>query len=86
MNSYEAVLATVRCSAFATIYAARNLGNASDLYAIQLADPALKRTTVIFWHRDRYRSAAARVMADMIRQAYAAHPARRSSAVSRSRT
>jgi len=71
MNSYEAVLATVRCGAFATIYSAQNLGNAPGLHAIKLADPALRRTTAIFWHRDRYRSAAARVMADMIRQAYA---------------
>ncbi|OGA46761.1 MAG: hypothetical protein A3G24_14210 [Betaproteobacteria bacterium RIFCSPLOWO2_12_FULL_62_13] len=83
MNSYEAVLATVRCSAFATIYAARNLGNAPDLHAIQLTDPALRRTTAIFWHRDRYRSAAARVVADMVRKAYAGHPRKRSPATPR---
>jgi LysR family cyn operon transcriptional activator len=70
MNSNEAILATVRSSALATICAARTLGDSSNLHAMNLADPELKRTTAILWRQDSYRSAAASVIAQMIKDAY----------------
>lgn len=70
MNSNEAILSTVRSSNLATICAARTLGDSSNLHAINLADPELKRTTAILWRRDGHRSAAAAVIAQMIKDAY----------------
>lgn len=71
MNSNEAVLATVRHSALATLLPERVLATAADVRATRLADPALTRTAALFWHRHGYRSAAARLAAEMIRTAYA---------------
>ena len=70
MNCYEAILATVRCSALATICAARAIGSMTDLRAIDLPDAGLRRTTALLWRQDTHRPAAARVLADMIRQSY----------------
>ena len=71
MNSNEAVLAMVRCNTVGTICPARTLANTPDLHAVRLPDPPLKRSTVILWRRDSYRSAAARVVAQMVKDAYA---------------
>lgn len=76
MNSNEAILATVRCSGLATLRAERTLSGTTDLRAVRLAGTTLERTSAIFWSRGGYRSAAARAVADIIRQAYAAHPAK----------
>lgn len=76
MNSNEAILSTVRSSNLATICAARTMGDGSNLHAINLADPELKRTTAILWRRDSHRSAAATVIASMIKEAYASPPPR----------
>lgn len=70
MNCYEAILATVRCSALGTICAARAIGVMSDLRAIELPDAGLERTTALLWPQDTHRPAAARVLADMIRESY----------------
>ena len=70
MNSNEAILATIRSSTHATICAARTLVDTSSLHAMKLADPELKRTTAILWRKDSYRSAAANVIAQMIKNAY----------------
>lgn len=75
MNSGDAALATVRCSTLATICAARALDGARGLVAIRIDEPALQRSGAILWHRDRYRSAAANILARMIQHAYA--PGRR---------
>jgi len=77
MNSNEGVLATVRASALATLRVESVLRGAPDLRAVRIAGPMLERTTAIFWNRG-YRSAAARAVADLIKQAYAAHAGRRS--------
>ena len=71
MNSVEATLAMVRHSTLATICAERALEVEAGLRAVRIADPALERTGAILWHRDRYRSAAARILAQMIQDAYA---------------
>lgn len=71
MNSNEAVLATVRCSALATLLSERIVAATPDLHAMPLAEPALARTAAVFWHRNAYRPTAARLAADMIRAAYA---------------
>lgn len=71
MSSGEATLATVRCSELATICAGRALDNAAGLTAVRIDEPALRRSGAILWHRDRYRSAAASVLASMIQHAYA---------------
>jgi len=77
MNSNEAVLATVRCGALATLLSERIVAGIPDLHAMPLAEPALARTAAIFWHRNIYRPTAARLAADMIRTAYAQPPKRR---------
>ena len=69
-NSTDAILATVRASALATIQTRRKAGGFPELRCIPLK-PALTRTVAILWRRDGYRSTAARALATMIKQAYA---------------
>ena len=75
MNSNEAVLATVRFTALATILSDRIVAGTAGLKAVTLTGPALARTAALFWNRDGYRPAAARLVAEMIRTAYAPRPA-----------
>jgi len=70
INSTDAILATVRASALATIQTRRMAGGFPELRCIPLK-PALTRTVAILWRRDGYRSTAARALATMIKQAYA---------------
>jgi len=70
INAIEPILATVRTSRFATILTARAARTVPGLRCVKLI-PAINRSVAIFWRRGGYRSAAARAMADLIRQAYA---------------
>jgi LysR family cyn operon transcriptional activator len=70
INSTDAILATVRASGLATIQTRRMAGGFPELRCIPLK-PALTRTVAVLWRRDGYRSAAARALATMIKQAYA---------------
>jgi LysR family cyn operon transcriptional activator len=74
MDSNEAVLAMVRSSALATLLPERVVSGAPDVRTVRIDDVALTRTAAIFWHRHGYRSAAARVLSDLVKSAYA--PAR----------
>jgi LysR family cyn operon transcriptional activator len=85
MNSNEGILATVRCSALATLRVERALSGASELRAVRITGPTLERTTALFWNRNGYRSAAARAVAELIRHAYAAHASGRGVDQSRNR-
>jgi LysR family transcriptional regulator, cyn operon transcriptional activator len=69
MNSNEAVLSTVRSGPLATILTERVLSG-GELHSVELEDSELTRTAAIFWARDSYRPAAARILADMVKQAY----------------
>jgi LysR family cyn operon transcriptional activator len=69
INSTDAILATVRCSRLATIQTERMAGAVPGLRCIPLK-PALRRTVAILWRREGYRSAAARAIAEMIKNAY----------------
>lgn len=69
INSTDAILATVRFSALATIQTERMAGAVPGLRCIPLK-PALRRTVAILWRREGYRSAAARAAAAMIKNAY----------------
>lgn len=71
MNSNEAIVATVRLSALATLLSERMLVGIDDVHSMPLAESTLVRTAVILWHRDAHRPAAARLAAEMIREAYA---------------
>jgi DNA-binding transcriptional LysR family regulator len=71
VNSGEAALATVRCSALATICGGRSLENVPGISTVRIDDPALRRSGAILWHRGRYRSTAAVVLAEMAQRAYA---------------
>lgn len=71
MSSGEATLATVRCSKLATICAGRALNGAPGLATLQIDEPTLRRSGAILWHRDRYRSPAACMLAQMAQHAYA---------------
>ena len=71
MSSGDATLATVRCSELATICAARALEGNAGLCAVRILEPRLKRTGAILWHRARYRTAAATLVAHMVKEAHA---------------
>jgi DNA-binding transcriptional LysR family regulator len=71
MGSGDATLATIRCSRLATICAGRALAGAPGLATVRIEAPELKRSAAILWHRDRYRPAAAVILAQMAKQAYA---------------
>ncbi len=75
INSTDAILATVKCSRLATIQTERMAKVVPGLSCIRLK-PRLTRTVAILWHRDSYRSAAARAFAAMIKNTYSsARPA-----------
>ncbi|MBC7779764.1 MAG: transcriptional regulator CynR [Proteobacteria bacterium] len=69
IDSTDAILATVKCSALATIQTRRMASIMPDLRCIPLR-PRLIRTAAILWRSEGYRSAAARVAAALIKQAY----------------
>lgn len=70
MNSSEAALSTLRCGPLAAILTDRLLDKTDTLSSVRLQDAKLTRTAAIFWARDNYRSPAARVLAEMVKQAY----------------
>jgi LysR family transcriptional regulator, cyn operon transcriptional activator len=76
INSTDAILATVRCGTLATIQTARMAAGFAGLRCIPLS-PALRRTVAILWRREGYRPAAARALADMIKNAYSGAAATR---------
>lgn len=65
MNSIEALLATVRCGGVSTILNERALLHEEDLIKIAITHPGTIRSAALLWHRERYRSAAARRFAAM---------------------
>jgi LysR family cyn operon transcriptional activator len=67
MNSIESLLATVRCGGLSTILNERALLHEGDLVKIAITHPRTVRTAALLWHRERYRSAAARRFAEMFR-------------------
>jgi LysR family cyn operon transcriptional activator len=86
-NSLDAILETVRYGKLATIIAPGKPSTMRGLHCIELL-PAFKRTAAIFWCRTRYRSTAARALADLITETYAGSPKsapRRPRAAGRSR-
>jgi hypothetical protein len=86
-NSLDAILETVRYGKLATILAPGKPSTMRGLHCIEL-HPAFKRTAAIFWCRTRYRSGAARALADLITETYtkpAERRPRRPRAAARSR-
>ncbi|HET8609354.1 MAG TPA: LysR substrate-binding domain-containing protein [Burkholderiales bacterium] len=86
-NSVDAILETVRYGKLATILAPGKPSTMRGLHCIEL-HPAFKRTAAIFWCRTRYRSGAARALADLITETYAGplgHHPRPARATARSR-
>jgi LysR family cyn operon transcriptional activator len=69
MNAIEPILATVRHSALATILAARLAGELEDLHQITLT-PAITHTVSLLTRRSSVLPAAARALADAIRQRF----------------
>lgn len=61
----------VRYSALATILPERIVTGTTGLKMVPFTGQAPSRTAALFWTRDGYRSAAARLAAEMIRNAYA---------------
>lgn len=72
-NSVDAILETARYGKLATILAPGKPSTMRGLHCIEL-HPAFKRTAAIFWCRTRYRSDAARALADLIMETYAGAP------------
>ena len=77
VSSMEAILAIVGSSSLGTICATRALDGLTDVHAVLLGEPALRRTGALLWARDRHRSPAARILGSMITEAYASTEARR---------
>lgn len=71
MSSGEATLATIRCSRLATICAGRALAGAPGVATVRIEAPELRRSGAILWHKDRHRSTAAVILAQMAQRAYA---------------
>lgn len=71
MSSGDATLATIRCSKLATICAGRALVGVPGITRVPIDAPELKRSGAILWHRDRHRSTAAVILAQMAKLAYA---------------
>lgn len=63
MNAIEGILATVREGGAATVLPALAVQGATDVKAIALVEPTPRRTVGLLWHRDSFRSAAARAFA-----------------------
>ncbi len=70
INSIQATLATVRHTKLATVLTARMAMTVPGLHCIELV-PTVVRTAALFWRQGGYRTTAARVMADLIKKAYA---------------
>jgi len=71
MSSGEATLATIRCSRLATICAGRALEGVPGISRVRIDAPELRRSGAILWHKDRHRSNAAVILAQMAKRAYA---------------
>jgi LysR family cyn operon transcriptional activator len=69
MNAIEPILATVRHSALATILAARLASELSDLHQITLT-PTVTHTVSLLTRRNSALPAAARALADAVRQRF----------------
>jgi LysR family cyn operon transcriptional activator len=69
MNSIEALLNTVRTGAVSTILSDRTFNKDRDLVKIRLVKPTTIRTAAILWHRERYRTPAARQFTEMFKSA-----------------
>jgi LysR family cyn operon transcriptional activator len=76
-NSIHALLNTVRTGALSTILSDRAIGNDNELTKTRITRPTVVRTAALLWHRERYRTAAAREFARMFKAALPAGRARR---------
>jgi LysR family cyn operon transcriptional activator len=65
MNSIHALLNTVRTGVLATILSDRAIGNDHELIKTRITRPTVVRTAALLWHKQRYRTAAAREFAKM---------------------
>ena len=71
INSIHPTLATVSSTKLATILTKRMAKTVPGLHCVELV-PTITRTVALFWRRGGYRTAAARAMADLIKEACAA--------------
>lgn len=68
MNSIEGILATVRTGGAATVLPSLAVGDGGvpGIHAVTLTNPTPHRTVGLLWHRDGYRTAAARAFAEIV--------------------
>jgi LysR family cyn operon transcriptional activator len=76
MNSIDALLNTVRTGALSTVLSDRAIGNDRELIKTRITRPTVVRTAALLWHKERYRTAAAREFARMFKAALPAGKAR----------
>jgi LysR family cyn operon transcriptional activator len=76
-NSIHALLNTVRTGALSTILSDRAIGNDRELVKTRITRPTVVRTAALLWHKERYRTAAAREFARMFKSALPAGRPRR---------
>jgi LysR family cyn operon transcriptional activator len=66
-NSIHTLLNTVRTGALSTILSERTIGNDRELVKTRIIKPTVVRTAALLWHKERYRTAAAREFARMFK-------------------
>lgn len=76
-NSIHALLNTVRTGALSTILSDRAIENDRELIKTRITRPTVVRTAALLWHKQRYRTAAAREFARMFKSALPAGRPRR---------
>lgn len=66
-NSIHALLNTVRTGALATILTDRTIDHDRELTKTRITRPTVVRSAALLWHKERYRTAAAREFARMFK-------------------
>lgn len=69
MSSIDAMLKTIRCNGMGAVLFERAVPEDAGLCRVRITDPRVRRTAALLWHAQRTRSAAARHLAEAIRQA-----------------
>ena len=68
MNDIDSLLEVVRLGTGVTILSRRAVNDGRGLAQVPIEGPRMTRTAALLWHREAYRTAAARAFAGVIRE------------------
>ena len=68
MNDIDSLLEVVRLGTGATVLSRRAVNDGRGLAQVPIEGPRMTRTAALLWHREAYRTAAARAFAGVIRE------------------